>query len=117
MVSACAGSARKTAASASANARGKCRMRIGIPPSDVSRIVRRAGARFKGCWNSGRELQVLDADDAVRRLLVVLQLRRIRKDQRLVVEIDQRLVGLDLGDRFFVGRLSLGRLGGAPGPR
>ena len=47
-----------------------------------------------------RELQILDADDAIRRLLVALDLRRIREDQRLVIEIDQRLVGLDLGERL-----------------
>src|SRR3954468_10718707 len=91
-----------------------CGMRIGIPPFDVCAIVRRASARFKGYRNSGYELDVLRADDPVWRLLVALQLAGIREYVGLVVKIDQRFVGIDLGQRFFVSRLPLGRLSNRP---
>src|SRR4030095_5076232 len=70
-----------------------------------------------------RDPDVLRPNDAVRRLLVTLDLRRVREDPVLMIEVDQRLVGLDLRERLFVGRLSLGRLphrarpGQAPPPR
>jgi hypothetical protein len=83
--------------------------------------VRRAQAGFKGRWTQEcageklrREFEILNADNAVRRLLVALQLGRIREDQRLVVEIDQRLVGLDLRYRLLIRGLALCRVGKEP---
>src|ERR1041384_2514484 len=69
---------------------------------------------YDACPGLRRDPDVLRPDDAVGRLLVALQLAAVREDQRLVIEIDQRLVGLDLCDRLLVGRLALPRIGVEP---